>query len=368
MEHRGSEMEGLAMTDLSFYQGKRVLVTGHTGFKGAWLSIWLHHLGAEVTGIALDPADDEGVFMRSGIGDRIQDHRIDIRDGHALTRLFMEARPDIVFHLAARSLVLESYQDPVGTFAVNVMGTVNILEAIRHTPNVRAAVIVTTDKCYENREEPHGYRETDPMGGHDPYSASKGAAEIVTSSYRRSFFSKAEAAGIATARSGNVIGGGDLSKDRLVPDLIRAVGSNTPLSIRNPESVRPWQHVLEPLLGYLILGEGLFNDKQGHVGAWNFGPSSGQVRQVKALAEAMFAHLGKGSWELASQVSPPHEAHLLMLDINKAMMKLGWHPRLSFDDTVRLTAEWYERAKTVDVLTLCREQIEEYTGRGDLRG
>lgn len=357
-------MEGLAVMDLATFRGRRVLVTGHTGFKGAWLAIWLEKLGAHVIGAALDPEVEGCVYSASGIGDRIRDLRCDIRNGQQVTELLAAERPEIVFHLAAQAIVMEGYRSPIATFDVNVMGSAHVLEAIRRTPSVRAAVMVTTDKCYENREQREGYTETDALGGHDPYSASKGAAEIVIASYRRSFFSATGSAGIASARSGNVVGGGDWSADRIVPDLVRAVEAGSPLAVRNPGSVRPWQHVLEPLHGYLLLAERLLSDPMGYAGAWNFGPAPDQVHTVRELVEAMLERMGKGTWRGTNGTAQPHEAGLLMLNIDKAMRRLGWRPKLSLAETVRLTVEWYMDRDTKDPLELCRTQIDEYYDRG----
>lgn len=354
-------MEDLAMTDLSVFRNKKVLLTGHTGFKGAWMAAWLDMLGARVTGIALDPLDDKGVFPITGISNHIKDYRADIRDLGRMHQIFNSEAPEIVFHMAAQPLVLESYRAPVDTFAINTLGTANILEAIRNTPSVKAAVMITTDKCYENREWVHGYRESDPMGGHDPYSASKGAAEIVISSYRRSFFSGAHPAAIASARSGNVIGGGDWSANRLVPDIMRAVESGKTLEIRSPESVRPWQHVLEPLSGYLLLAARLLENPAGFSEAWNFGPLPHQLFSVRQVADAFLRHLGKGEWKDVSDPSQLHEAGLLMLDISKAVHRLGWKPVLNFEQMIRFTAEWYASAPRQDALELCRHQIRKYT-------
>lgn len=358
-------MESLAVMSSTVFQGRRVLVTGHTGFKGAWLSIWLEKLGARVIGVALDPMDADGLYTASGIGARIHDHRCDIRDRDGLSALFAAEQPEVVFHLAAQALVLESYRSPVTTFDVNVMGTAHVLEAIRHTPSVKAAVMVTTDKCYENHEQAQGYSETDPLGGHDPYSASKAAAEILIASYRRSFFSGHGSAGIASARSGNVIGGGDLSADRIIPDLIRAVEAGRSLGIRNPASIRPWQHVLDPLNGYLLLAANMLREPAHYAEAWNFGPSPEQVHHVQKLAESMIARIGRGTWHEVASDAKPHEAGSLLLNINKAVSRLGWTPRLSFNDTVRLTADWYMRRQTTDALTLCHAQIDEFERLGD---
>jgi CDP-glucose 4,6-dehydratase len=355
-------MEYLELMEFTTFKDKKILLSGHTGFKGAWLAIWLEMLGARVTGISLDPEDDRCVFSLSGIGNYMKDYRVDIRDLDRMQQIFAAEEPEIVFHLAAQPLVLESYRSPVETFAVNTLGTAHVLEAVRQTPSVRAAVLITTDKCYENREWTHGYRESDPMGGYDPYSASKGAAEIVIASYRRSFFSKSGASAIASARSGNVVGGGDWSANRLVPDIIRAVEAGKALDVRHPNAVRPWQHVLEPLGGYLLLAARLLEAPQRYAGAWNFGPLPTQVFTVRQIADAFLQRLGAGSWRDVSASSQPHEAGLLMLDISKAVHELGWKPALSFDETVRMTADWYMCYRRQDVLQLCRKQIVEYSG------
>ena len=353
-------MEDLVMNELSALKGKKVLLTGHTGFKGAWLAIWLEMLGARVTGIALDPLDSKGVFNLSRIGDHIKDYRADIRDQGRMQQIFTTEEPEIVFHLAAQPLVLESYRAPAETFAINTQGTAHILEAIRQTPSVQAAVMITTDKCYENREWVYGYRESDPMGGHDPYSASKGAAELIISSYRRSFFSENGSPAIASARSGNVIGGGDWSANRLVPDIIRAAEQDQTLEIRHPGAVRPWQHVLEPLAGYLLLAAKLLEAPESYADAWNFGPLPTQTFSVRQIAEAFLQHLGKGQWKDISDPAHPHEAGLLMLDVSKAIQQLGWKPLLDFRETIDLTALWYENYQTEDVWELCRNQIQHY--------
>jgi len=350
------------------FRNKRILITGHTGFKGAWLSIWLDMLDARLSGLSLDPRTARDVFVLSGIGERMHDHRGDIRDLDTVLRVFAEEQPEIVFHLAAQPLVLEGYADPVGTFATNTQGTAHVLEAIRRTPSVRAAVLVTTDKCYENREWVYGYRENDPMGGHDPYSASKGAAELVISAYRRSFFSGADSPAIASARAGNVIGGGDWSDYRLVPDIVRAIESGQVLDIRSPKAVRPWQHVIEPLGGYLLLAQKLLEQPSRYSEAWNFGPLPQSVYPVGKIADAFFRHFREHApqarnhpgWRDTSNPDQPHEAGLLMLDISKAMQVLGWTPALDFDQTVSITADWYARYDSEDVLALCRSQIAEY--------
>ncbi len=349
------------MTDLNIFRGKKVLVTGHTGFKGAWLAIWLDRLGADVVGLALDPDQPEGVFCASGIQNRISDYRADIRDLEAVRDIFRREEPEIVFHLAAQALVLDGYNDPVGTFQTNVQGTVHILEAIRHSPSVRAAVMVSTDKCYENKEWWYGYRENDALGGFDPYSASKGATEIAISSYRRSFFSRpGQDAAIASARAGNVIGGGDWAKNRIVPDIIRAIEKGETLQIRSPKAVRPWQHVLEPLGGYLTLASRLLEEPERAADAWNFGPRPGNLVRVEKLANDLIAHLGQGAWQDVSRPGQAHEAGLLLLDISKATHELGWQPVFSYPQTLELTADWYSSFREGDVLDLCHQQIETY--------
>jgi CDP-glucose 4,6-dehydratase len=357
------------------FKNKKVLVTGHTGFKGAWLSIWLDMLGANLSGLALDPRTERDVFVRSGIGKRMHDHRGDIRDLDTVLRVFAEEQPEIVFHLAAQPLVLESYADPVGTFATNTQGTAHVLEAIRQTPSVRAAVLVTTDKCYENREWVYGYRENDPMGGHDPYSASKGAAELIISAYRRSFFSTEDSPAIASARAGNVIGGGDWSDFRLVPDIIRAIERGQVLDIRSPRAVRPWQHVVEPLGGYLLLAQKLLEQPRRFAEAWNFGPLPHSVYPVEKIADAFFEYFREKTpagqnvpgWRDTSNPNQLHEAGLLMLDISKAMQVLGWKPALDFQETVELTADWYARYAAEDVQALCQEQITQYRQWWEMR-
>ncbi|TNE51074.1 MAG: CDP-glucose 4,6-dehydratase [Bacteroidetes bacterium] len=353
--------------DLTVFKNKKVLVTGHTGFKGAWLSIWLDTLGAKLSGLSLDPRTEKDVFVLSKIGNHMQDHRGDIRDLETVLKVFEAEQPEIVFHLAAQPLVLDSYQDPVGTFATNTQGTAHILEGIRRTASVRAAVMVTTDKCYENREWVYGYRETDPMGGHDPYSASKGAAELVIASFRRSFFSAPGNAAVASARAGNVIGGGDWSGFRLVPDIIRAYEQNTALEIRSPQAVRPWQHVLEPLGGYLLLAKHLLEAPADFAEGWNFGPLPHSVHPVGKVADGFFEYFRQqqpdramAGWRDVSSPDQAHEAGLLMLDISKAMHKLHWKPVLDFRETIAFTAEWYARYAGTDVLRLCQEQLNQY--------
>ena len=345
-----------------FYRGKRVLVTGHTGFKGSWLSIWLHELGAEVIGVALEPQTEKDNFVLSGIGSKIKaDLRADIRDGAAMQRIFDEYRPEIVFHLAAQPLVRLSYDEPVDTWQTNVMGTINVMEAFRHCESAKVAVMITTDKCYENREQNHAYTEDEPMGGYDPYSSSKGACEIAISSWRRSFMHPDKYAkhgkAIASVRAGNVIGGGDWAKDRIIPDCIRAIEAGQPIAIRNRLAVRPWQHVLEPLSGYMLLAQKMWEEPTAYCEGWNFGPKMDAVVPVWDVAAMLTEAYGKG--ELLDQTEPnaQHEANLLMLNITKAQTRLGWKPKMTTAEAIALTADWYKRYKSKNVYELCVEEI-----------
>lgn len=356
----------------NFYRGKRVLITGHTGFKGSWLSIWLNELGAEVMGISQDPFSDRDNYVLSRIGGGMKaDLRADIRDGSRMKELFQELRPEIVFHLAAQPLVRLSYEKPVETYETNVMGTINIMEAIRTTKSVRVAMMITTDKCYENKEQIWGYREDEPMGGYDPYSSSKGAAELAIASWRRSFFNpedygRTHNVSIASARAGNVIGGGDWATDRIIPDCIRAIEAGRAIEIRNPKSIRPWQHVLEPLSGYMLLAMRMWNEPTGYCEGWNFGPTTESIRTVWEVAERLTACYGAGTLRDASATDAPHEARLLMLDINKAKFRLGWQPRTDIEKCIRLVADWYKRYRNEDVRSLCVEQINDFIGTDGL--
>ena len=350
----------------NFYAGKRVLVTGHTGFKGSWLSIWLHELGAQVIGVGLEPYTQRDNYVLSGIGNKIKaDIRADIRDGKKMKEIFAEYQPEIVFHLAAQPLVRLSYEIPVETYETNVMGTLNVMEAIRATDSVKVGVMITTDKCYENKEQLWGYRESEPMGGYDPYSSSKGAAEIAISSWRRSFFNPMDYGtrhhvSLASVRAGNVIGGGDWALDRIVPDCIKAIEANQPISIRNKTAVRPWQHVLEPLSGYLLLASKMWEEPKKYCEGWNFGPRAESISSVWEVASKLIGSFGKGELKDMSDPNAVHEANLLMLDISKARFKLGWEPRMNLDQCVALVADWYKRYETEDVYGLCVEEITRY--------
>lgn len=348
------------------YRKRRCLITGHTGFKGSWLTMFLLSLEAEITGLALDPPSTPALFDLTGIGDRIQDHRCDVRDYKGLATLVDRTAPEIVFHLAAQPIVRCSYDDPKETFDVNVGGTVNLLEALRHCSSVRGIVVVTSDKCYENQEWVYAYRETDPMGGHDPYSASKAAAELVCASYRRSFFNAA-GVGLATTRSGNVIGGGDWAKDRILPDAVRAAQAGKPLHMRNPYTVRPWLYVLDPLFGYLKLGSRLLEDCR-HAGSFNFGPEPGACKTVQDLVESFYRSFGTGSFEDVSdaECEKPHEARMLQLAWEKSSCMLGWRPLLGFSQAVQHTGNWYRAlADGESAFELCRTEIDWYRRKAD---
>ncbi len=350
-----------------FWRNKRVFLTGHTGFKGGWLTTWLSSMGAKVTGFSLAPKTNPNLFEVAHIASQCAQSQIgDIRNLNELQEAMFISNPDIVIHMAAQPLVRYSYENPVETYATNVMGTVNLLESIRSCSSVRAAVIVTTDKCYENREWVWGYRENEPMGGYDPYSNSKGCAELVVSAYRQSFFSEKEYSkhkvAIASARAGNVIGGGDWSVDRLVPDAISAFEANKPLLIRNPSAIRPWQHVLEPLSGYLNLAQALYEQGIQFNGAWNFGPNDVDARTVKEVVDLLIGEWGSSaSWQQDGSPAP-HEAHFLKLDCTKARQQLGWSPRWSLDRAILEIVKWQrEFRKESDMRSFMRKQIDSYS-------
>lgn len=349
-----------------FFRGKRVLVTGHTGFKGSWLCIWLHELGAEVVGVGLEPYSERDNYVLSGIGAKIKgDIRADIRDGERMKEIFREYQPEIVFHLAAQPLVRLSYDIPVETYETNVMGTIHIMEAIRATESVRVGVMITTDKCYDNKEQVEGYVETDAFGGYDPYSSSKGACEIAIQSWRRSFFNpddygQKHHVSLASVRAGNVIGGGDWAKDRIIPDCIRALEAGRPIDIRSPKAVRPWEHVLEPLSGYMLLAQKMWNEPTKYCEGWNFGPEAESVSTVWEVATALTESYGSGTLQDSSDPNAVHEAKLLMLNIGKAKTRLGWRPRLDMRRCMELVADWYKRYRTENVYQLCVEEINKF--------
>ena len=353
----------------TFWKSKKVFLTGHTGFKGSWIALWLLSMGAEVCGYALDPPTDPSLYRLLDLDHHLQSIRGDIRDLAALESALCDFQPEVVIHMAAQALVRPSYQSPVETYAVNILGTVHLLDAIRRTPSVRATVVVTSDKCYENQEWHWPYREHEPMGGHDPYSSSKGCAELVTAAYRRSFFQGIQSNGsagrqvaVATARAGNVIGGGDWALDRLVPDIMRAWATGEPVVIRNPEAVRPWQHVLEPLSGYLALAERLFADGAAFAEGWNFGPADGDARSVRYLVSELARLWGDSALWRCDAPESVHEAHLLRLDSSKARAQLGWTPRWNLDQTLARTVEWYRAFYAgQDVRALTLKQIQSFT-------
>jgi CDP-glucose 4,6-dehydratase len=345
------------------YEGRRVLVTGHTGFKGSWLALWLDAMGASVVGYALDPPTLPNLFEPLGLAGRITHVHGDVRDSDSLKSVFRRHEPEIVFHLAAQPLVRFGYIEPVLTYETNVMGTVNLLEAVRETPGVKAVINVTSDKCYENREQDYAYLETDPMGGFDPYSSSKGCSELVTAAYRNSFL-RGNNVQLASARAGNVVGGGDWADDRIIPDCIRALSAGERIAVRNPQAIRPWQHVLEPLAGYLWLASRMWQGDAGFDGAWNFGPDAAKQIPVSEIVDTVIREWGSGSWYKPETAdAAPHEAGLLNLDCTKAADLLGWHPLYDMDATLRATTAWYKAASQGgDVPGITLGDIEEYVG------
>ena len=329
----------------AFWTGKRVLITGHTGFKGGWLSLWLQRWGAEIIGYALEPPTQPSLFEVAQVGQGMESVIGDVRDLAHLQTVFARYRPEIIFHLAAQPLVRDSYQFPVETYATNVMGTVHLLEAVRQTGRVRVVVNITSDKCYENREWVWGYRETEPMGGYDPYSNSKGCAELVTSAYRNSFFNPVDfqrhGVALASVRAGNVIGGGDWATDRLIPDIMKAFLAGQPVTIRNPHAIRPWQHVVDPLCGYLELAEKLWQQGPDYAEGWNFGPNDDDAKPVSWLVAHLTALWGQGARWVLDESEHPHEAHYLKLDCSKAKMRLDWRPRWNLEKALTRTVDWY---------------------------
>jgi CDP-glucose 4,6-dehydratase len=345
----------------AFWKGKKVFITGHTGFKGSWLSLWLQDCGAILTGYALAPNTQPNLFDAALVANGMESVIGDVKDLEKITKTMSDFSPDVVIHMAAQPLVRLSYKNPVDTYSTNVMGTVNLLEAVRKTPSVKAVVNVTTDKCYENKEWIWGYREHEPMGGHDPYSNSKGCSELITAAYRSSFFNYSGSAKIASGRAGNVIGGGDWAEDRLIPDIFRAFGNKKPVVVRNPSATRPWQHVLEPLSGYLVLAERLYNDGDDYAEGWNFGPEDGDVKQVKQIIEYLVERWGAGASWIHDKSDQPHEAQLLKLDISKAKKILKWVPRWSLFralDSIIVWEKAWVNGEDIKALTLA--QIRDY--------
>jgi len=350
----------MSTIDKDFWQGKRVFLTGHTGFKGSWLSLWLVSLGAKVKGYALSPPTSPSLFIEANIDSIIDSQIADIRDQDTLHESMTKFSPDILIHMAAQPLVRYSYDEPIETYEVNVIGTAKVLEVARSCPNLKAIVNITTDKCYENDERAEGYKEDDPMGGYDPYSSSKGCAELVASSYRRSFLQD-QGVGLASVRAGNVIGGGDWADDRLIPDILRSFENGSPVVIRNPKATRPWQHVLEPLSGYLILAQRLYEEQKKYAEGWNFGPNEQDVKPVDWILDKMILKWPDSSWKLDSN-SSPHEAGFLKLDISKAKSKLGWSPVWGLSQTLEKIISWHQAwLNKEDMQVICLTEIKEYT-------
>jgi CDP-glucose 4,6-dehydratase len=365
LERKQSILESLVMGPIfeNVFRGRTVLVTGDTGFKGSWLAIWLLYLGADVIGYSLPPKTAKDNFVLCGLNAKITHIDGDVRNFDRIQTVLSEYQPTIVFHLAAQALVLSSYKEPLYTHDTNIMGTANVLEAVRHEPSVEAVVNVTSDKCYENKEWPHSYRETDPLGGKDPYSASKAASEMITQSYSSSFFNKDDGAAVASARAGNVIGGGDWAENRIFPDCVRALTDDSAITIRHPNAVRPWQHVLEPLSGYLTLAARLCTDGVKYSGAWNFGPSTKNLITVKQLVEEIIKQWGQGRYDMADSNDDQKEAGLLSLDISKAVKNLGWQPVFDLVQTVQLTIQEYKTddLNSEEIFDQRAEHIHRYT-------
>jgi CDP-glucose 4,6-dehydratase len=353
------------MINPSFWNEKKVFITGNTGFKGSWLSLWLHYLGAQIFGLALEPPTNPNLYNLCGIGKLVHSTFDDIRDLNIVLKTIQTVEPDIVIHMAAQPLVRDSYRMPVDTYEINIMGTINVLEAVRKCPSVRAVVNVTTDKCYENKEWCWGYRENEPLGGYDPYSSSKACSELITASYRNSFFNPLEFSrhqvAVASARAGNVIGGGDWATDRLIPDCIRAILNNEKITIRNPNAIRPWQHVLEPLNGYLMLAERLFLEGPKFAEAWNFGPNDHDAKPVLWIVEHLCELWGDNAGFEIFQGQHPFEANYLKLDCSKAKLRLGWEARWSLDKALNMIIHWTRAyQKQLNLYEICINQIEEY--------
>lgn len=352
------------MPNKNFWKDRTVLITGHTGFKGSWLCVWLLSLGAKVVGYALEPHTEQDNFVLSNVGDKIVDVRGDIRDRRKLANVFLQYKPEIIFHLAAQPLVLYSYERPYDTYDINVMGTLNVLECVRECDETRVCICVTTDKCYANKETLRGYVETDPFGGYDPYSASKACDEILIESYRNSFFPlekyEIHRKAIASVRAGNVIGGGDWADHRIIPDCIRCIERNEDITIRNRNAIRPWQHVLEPLGGYILLAEKLDENPEKYSGGWNFGPRENSIWTVWDIAQKVVELYGKSELIDAFCEDVPHEAGKLVLNIDKAEKVLGWVPKLQVEDAIEWTVGWYKNRTMREAYSMCLEQIERY--------
>lgn len=365
MEFREGALEDLAI-DPKFWRKRKVLLTGHTGFKGSWLSLWLQALGAELTGLSLSPPTKPSLFELARVAKGMRSLKGDVRDFRLVKKTIAGTRAEIVIHMAAQSLVRPSYSDPLGTYSTNVMGTANVLESVRQTGTARVVLIVTSDKCYQNRERRRGYRENDPLGGYDPYSSSKACAELVTSAYGNSFFTRSKAGSpgpfVASARAGNVIGGGDWAKDRLVPDIIRSFLARKSAPIRSPKAIRPWQHVLDPLYGYLLLVRNLWEDGRKFAGPWNFGPAESESKPVEWIAGRLAQLWGEGAAWRSDRSPKPHEAGTLRLDCSNARHLLGWRPRLDLNAAIDWTAAWYRQyANKGDSLEFTTAQIAEFS-------
>tara|TARA_B100000886_G_scaffold339826_1_gene306544 strand:- start:1144 stop:2250 length:1107 start_codon:yes stop_codon:yes gene_type:complete len=366
MEKETSALEDLELikkVSPTFWKDKRVFLTGHTGFKGSWCSLWLQEMDSIVKGYALKPKSNPNLFHHANVGEKMISEIGDIREFDKISKSIIEFEPNIIIHMAAQPLVRYSYKNPIETFETNVIGTVNVLEAARRCHKLEAIIIVTSDKCYENFETDYSYNENDKIGGHDPYSSSKGCAELVTSAYRKSFFSESNSPKVASVRAGNVIGGGDWSDDRLIPDILRAFENNKPVVIRNPLAVRPWQHVLEPISGYLVLAQRLSSKNGNHYAdAWNFGPNQADCMSVKSVLELISVKWGNGAnWTLDDNIQP-HEANLLSLDCSKAINKLNWSPNWSLDYTLDLIVDWHKSyLNKEDLKKVCLEQIKLFT-------
>lgn len=371
MENLGVKVGERIMVNQAFWNGKKVFLTGHTGFKGSWLCLWLNSMGAEITGYSLESSTFPSLFDLCNIKDLLKSNVIaDIRDSRQLNAAMQQSQPEIVIHMAAQPLVRESYKNPVETYEVNVMGTVNLLEAVRNCDSVVAVVNVTTDKCYENKEWHWGYRENEPLGGYDPYSSSKACSELVTSAYRNSFLNNQNGVrqiAIASARAGNVIGGGDWAEDRLIPDIVRSILNDKKIIIRNPSSIRPWQHVLEPLCGYLMLAEKLFQQGEQYASAWNFGPSESDAKPVEWIVEEICRMWEGASYELDNNMHP-HEAQYLKLDCSKAKAELNWRPIWNLDQTLEKIIDWFHSYKNGESMyDFSLSQINEYQSSLDGR-